>query len=255
MEQTQEQEVAVVAKTRIELPTEQMTRVKSASGGVSFHCGDVVAQKLSGLSLAHVKELCTTGFGFDVNKYDHLNPGQQRMTLGNLIRTVLRKNPETQPDFEKVADQIRAANAEEVAANEEAAAKITAEKLAKKEAAAAAKAEKAEKAAAKKEAAAKAKADKIANKDGNAAAAAQAKADKEAKKAADKQARIDKAAADKAAKATAKAKEKADKAAAEAAELQRRGSEMAAAADKLNAESKAKQEAKGDETGQTHDGE
>lgn len=94
------------SKTRITLPTGNMTRVKSVSGGVSFHCGDRLAKNLQGLPLAHVKAIATT-FGLDVAKYAHLNPGQQRMNIGNLIRSAVRRNEELAATLEDAVQGVR----------------------------------------------------------------------------------------------------------------------------------------------------
>ncbi len=92
---------------RITLPTEHMVRTKSASGGISFHCGDAVAQALAGLTLAHVKTLAAEGLGIDTTKYDHLNPGQQRMTLGNLIRNMTRRDESLIEPFNTVLVRVQ----------------------------------------------------------------------------------------------------------------------------------------------------
>lgn len=111
-----------------------------APGG-SFHKNDFVGNTLSGLTLDQVKEIAAA-IGLNVDKYGHLNNGQQRMTLGNQIRKLT--NGETGDanlaTVENLASQFKAMNE-----------KAAADAAAAKEAVKAAKAqEKAEKEAAKK---------------------------------------------------------------------------------------------------------
>lgn len=57
--------------------------IKTATG--SYHKDDFVGSALAGLSVAQVL-LVAVAVGLDDSKYSHLNPGQQRMTLGNQLR-------------------------------------------------------------------------------------------------------------------------------------------------------------------------
>lgn len=218
------------AGTRIILPTDQMVRTKSASGSTSFHCGDPVAKALDGVSLDLVKELAVAA-GIEINKYEHLNPGQQRMTLGNVMRNLLRREQIDPAAFQQAADGIRAKAEQEIAARQAAEAEGKAAKEAEKAAKAeeakaireAEKAAKAEEAKAAKEAA---KAAKEAEKAAKAEEKAKAKAAAEAAKAEEKEkARIAREEAKKAKDAEkarkaeeAKAAKEAAKAAKEAAE-------------------------------------
>lgn len=66
---------------------------KTAGGNASIHCGDETAQKLLGKTLdecyaiaAKISEETEEALRA---KYGHLNPGMQRMNLGNKIRGVL----------------------------------------------------------------------------------------------------------------------------------------------------------------------
>ncbi|WVR18118.1 hypothetical protein JXVLWARM_CDS_0067 [Burkholderia phage Bm1] len=185
---------ATQSKTRIQLPTTSMVRVKSVSGGVSFHCGDDVATKLHGLPLEQVKAIAAT-VGIDVTKYDHLNQGQQRMNIGNMLRSFVRKNPDEAETFYDAAAGVRAAyeaeTAEQRAADEAAAAQKAADKeaAAKKRAEAkeAREAAKAKREADKLEAAQKREAKK-AEREAEAERKKKEKAEKEAAKAAAKKA-------------------------------------------------------------------
>lgn len=176
------------AGTRISLPTENMVRTKSASGGISFHCGDAVAQALAGLALHHVKTLASEALGIDTSKYEHLNNGQQRMTLGNVIRNMTRRDEALIVPFNEVLVKVQALAGEEAAkkAVEEAEANAAKEQ-AKKDAEALKQLKKAE-ALEKKE---KREADKKAAADERAEKKAAKEAEKAAKKAEREQKALD----------------------------------------------------------------
>lgn len=61
-------------------------RSKSYEGG---NCGDSVAEALKGADFTHLKALAVE-LGIDVAKYDNLNPGQQRMNIGNRLRKLVK---------------------------------------------------------------------------------------------------------------------------------------------------------------------
>lgn len=81
----------------VKVQRDQYQKGKTASGGASLNNGDVVAVGLQGLTL---EELYQVADQFEVakpakgdkpaedleKKYAHLNPGMQRMNLGNRIR-------------------------------------------------------------------------------------------------------------------------------------------------------------------------
>lgn len=179
IEQVEVTEAPKAAGARIVLPTNDMVRTKSASGSVSFHCGDPVAKALNGASLELVKKLAAD-CGIDPSKYEHLNVGQQRMTIGNVLRNMLRREQISADLFTTLADQTQEqARAEKAAADAEKAALAEATKAEK---AAAIEAAKAEKEAAKLAAKAERDAAKEAEKAEKAAAREAAKAEKEAAK-------------------------------------------------------------------------
>lgn len=72
---------------------------KTASGGVSLNCGDQVAESLAGKDLDAVYEAASKKTGVSVRdlkaKYGKLNPGMQRMSLGNRIRGAANKKAKT----------------------------------------------------------------------------------------------------------------------------------------------------------------
>jgi hypothetical protein len=72
-------------KTIIRPKVESMSQTKSASGSTTHSKGDFVSDTLEAWPLYNVRNLATS-IGIDVSKYDHLNPGHQRMILGNMFR-------------------------------------------------------------------------------------------------------------------------------------------------------------------------
>lgn len=66
---------------------------KTSGGNVSVHCGDKVAKALIGKDLEQVYAFAAKTLKepvADLKKaYKHLNPGMQRMNLGNRIRAAL----------------------------------------------------------------------------------------------------------------------------------------------------------------------
>lgn len=84
---------AVVSKT-ISTASRSYIVVKAASGRKSLNNGDATAQMLQGLSLDEIyskaSEILNTKESELRARYLHLNPGQQRMNLGNRIRRQLR---------------------------------------------------------------------------------------------------------------------------------------------------------------------
>ena len=92
-----------VKKTTIRPNVAGMTK----TAGGSYHKPDFIGQTLAGLSVAQVLVIAVA-VGLSADKYKHLNPGQQRMTLGNQLRkmTNILEVPEVdgKPD-QKVCDK------------------------------------------------------------------------------------------------------------------------------------------------------
>lgn len=69
--------------------------VLTATGNKSLDNGDTIAQMLRGADLDTVYRVGAKELGTSVEalklKYGHLNPGQQRMNVGNRIRGAIRK--------------------------------------------------------------------------------------------------------------------------------------------------------------------
>lgn len=157
-------------KTVIRANTEKYQRAKAASGAMSQHNGDVVAQTLAGLPLESVLAIANKMTSTDLSaKYTHLNVGQQRMNLGNRIRGAvskinksIAKAKDALAAFEALADEAKAGKETPVVpamTGEEVLAAVAAEYVAAAKAAAEAEAAAAAELKAKKEAEAKAKAE------------------------------------------------------------------------------------------------
>lgn len=75
---------------RADLSRYVVSDVKTASGRKAIDIGDDVASRLRGADLTDVYRAAAEATGQPMaalhRKYDHLNPGMQRMNLGNLIR-------------------------------------------------------------------------------------------------------------------------------------------------------------------------
>jgi hypothetical protein len=75
---------AIIAKT------DHLVKSKAASGASTLNCGDEVAEVMSGCTLAAVHDFAAK-YDIDVSKYSHLNPGHQRMVIGNVMRKKFRQ--------------------------------------------------------------------------------------------------------------------------------------------------------------------
>lgn len=73
-----------------EVDLSKYSKVKAPGGGVSFNNGDSTAKKLEGKTLDEVYKIVAKDTKQDEKelraKYKHLNPGMQRMSLGNMHR-------------------------------------------------------------------------------------------------------------------------------------------------------------------------
>jgi hypothetical protein len=79
----------------------------SASGRKSLNNGDDLAHFLSGMDPLNVITLAEVALGLEhgtlLDKYRHLNRGQQRMNAGNRIRAAIKRGDITYKDVEKAA--------------------------------------------------------------------------------------------------------------------------------------------------------
>ena len=80
---------ATAEKARIRPNTANMVKTK----GGSYFKDDFIGTTLNGLTVDQVKVIATE-CELDVGKYSHLNPGQQRMTLGNRLRALVAMQSE-----------------------------------------------------------------------------------------------------------------------------------------------------------------
>lgn len=140
-------EAAAPAKTVIRPDLNRYVRAKSGNGKRTHRIDDFTARSLNGKT---VDEVVAGGakLGIDTAKWAHLNPGQQRMLVGNAIRHLLiaKKDPITEDQVSEVFGEPAAPYDADAAAAAKAAA--DAEKAAKKAAKEQAAAEAAEKKAA-----------------------------------------------------------------------------------------------------------
>lgn len=107
---------------------------KSGSGKRTHRTDDFVARSLAGKSVDEVKERASK-LGIDVEKWAHLNPGQQRMLIGNRLRTLMkaRENPLTEEAITAVfGEPVPEYDAEAAAAAKQAAAEERERKKAEK---------------------------------------------------------------------------------------------------------------------------
>ncbi len=74
---------------------ENMRKLTSSNGNLSYDCGDQLARRLEGKSLQEVYDIASAELGISqadlMKKYEHLNAGMQRMNLGNRIRAAASK--------------------------------------------------------------------------------------------------------------------------------------------------------------------
>lgn len=71
-------------------------KAKSKSGHATLHNGDPVAQKMATMTLDEIYEFAASYIPTMLPdelraKYAHLNPGMQRMNLGNRVRAAIKK--------------------------------------------------------------------------------------------------------------------------------------------------------------------
>ena len=75
--------IAHPEKTSIRPNVEGMVKTKSGS----YHKDDFLGHALDGVTVEQVKQIAVE-MGIDTGKYDRLNPGQQRMNIGNRLRAM-----------------------------------------------------------------------------------------------------------------------------------------------------------------------
>lgn len=148
-EQTEQAAVETSTKTVIRPDLNRYVRAKSGNGKRTHRIDDLVARSLDGKTVEQVVE-GGAKLGVDTAKWAHLNPGQQRMLVGNKLRHLMAdtKEPLTAEKLAEVFGEPAAPYDAEAAAA--AAAKAAEEKAAKKAEKEAAKQAKADAAASQK---------------------------------------------------------------------------------------------------------
>lgn len=93
-DQNQTTEVSAPAKTVIRPNLKNYVRAKSGNGKRTHRIDDFTARTLDGKTVEQALEGAAK-LGINAGKWSHLNPGQQRMLVGNAIRNLLnaKKNP------------------------------------------------------------------------------------------------------------------------------------------------------------------
>lgn len=90
-----EAKIAKIGKTEFDLGRYLVSDVKTPSGRRTIDCADDVAESLRGMDLDGVYASAAATLKIDEAElrklYEHLNPGMQRMNLGNRIRGALAK--------------------------------------------------------------------------------------------------------------------------------------------------------------------
>lgn len=63
-----------------------------------MHCNDWLARLLDGIELEDIYHIGSVVLGCDedelVERYEHLNPGQRRMNVGNRMRAAIKRDPQ-----------------------------------------------------------------------------------------------------------------------------------------------------------------
>jgi len=87
--------------TRIRPNWDSLTKVQAASGKRSFDNADSLAVALRGHTLAEAYVICSKALKAEGEpttvkalkaRYDHLNPGHQRMCIGNKVRAAMKRS-------------------------------------------------------------------------------------------------------------------------------------------------------------------
>ena len=97
-----------MSDVRIKPKLEQYTNARSASGSKVKISGDQISRLLEGMTLSEVQDVATRVVkNFDPNKYAKLNPGHQRMCIGNLIRGASKGDGFNVAVLEEAHEQVK----------------------------------------------------------------------------------------------------------------------------------------------------
>ena len=135
----------------VNVKREKYQKVRAASGATSLNNGDEIAIALAGLTTEEVYEIANKLIPDNdfSTRYKKLNPGMQRMNIGNRLRGWVHQDEKNVASFERAVKPFAKAAADRVKAAEKAKADAAKERAAKADRAAA-KAEAAKKATKKK---------------------------------------------------------------------------------------------------------
>ena len=124
----------------VNVKREAYQKTRAASGATSLHNGDNVAEALEGMTNDEIFQVAGKLFDEDLGKrYSNLNPGMQRMNIGNRLRGFCRKGDDEQAKFNKAVGPVRKAADKRIKAEEKAKADAKKEREGKAAAKAAAK--------------------------------------------------------------------------------------------------------------------
>ena len=94
-------EVQTEKDASIPEPVKMSTHLKAYRANYvrGVHNGDALAKALDGADIGIMEKVARKVLGKElaeekIAKYSNLNPGQQRMNLGNMVRNRVKKNPE-----------------------------------------------------------------------------------------------------------------------------------------------------------------
>lgn len=94
--QKNRKKVVKIGDTEASIANYFVSNIKTPCGRRTLDCADSVASSLRGLNLDEVYETTSEWVKIPVVeleiRYSHLNPGMQRMNLGNLIRGAMKKH-------------------------------------------------------------------------------------------------------------------------------------------------------------------
>lgn len=89
---------------------ENMRKLTSRFGNLSYDCGDSLARRLEGKSLDEVYMIASEELEISIevlkNKYKHLNVGMQRMNLGNRMRAQNSRNLRVKAEILGVKNRV-----------------------------------------------------------------------------------------------------------------------------------------------------
>ena len=110
------------AEPLVNLKRENYTKTRTASGTASLNNGDQVATALDGLTMDEVFQVADKLIPDNdfKTRYKKLNPGMQRMNIGNRLRGFCRADDKNSASFDRVVKPFAKAAADRAKAAEKA---------------------------------------------------------------------------------------------------------------------------------------